>query len=50
MHEMWNVTYAKTDLMFLGVEKRDFKKKKGLKKTVNEFESFMPKDTWNLLL
>lgn len=31
MHEMWNVAYAKADLMFLGVE-RDFKKKKGLKK------------------
>lgn len=31
MHEMWNVAYAKADLMFLGGE-RDFKKKKILKK------------------
>lgn len=30
MHETWNGTYAKADLMFLGVG-RDFKKKKGLK-------------------
>lgn len=31
MHEMWNVAYAKADLMFLGVE-RDLKKKEKIKK------------------
>lgn len=43
MHEMWNIAYAKADLMFLGVE-RDFKKKKGLKKEVHSFERLMPKN------
>lgn len=32
MHEMWNVRYAKADLMFLGVERDTLRRIKDIKK------------------